>query len=384
MGAPMTMTPRLPEVAWVLPEESTDLSRSRFLGCMLGGAVGDALGAPVEFMHLEEIRGRFGRQGIKDYLRAYGRVGAITDDTQMTLFTAEGLLRGWVRGQLKGITSYQSVVAHAYLRWLNTQGIKPICEMIPDADGWLYGLPELQHQRAPRVTCLKALRDMKSLGEAARNNSKSCGGVMRVAPVGLFAWHSRQAAETPILAFDLAAELAAITHGHPTGQLAAGVFAVLVLGLSSGASLDESLEVATACLKFRPKHEETLHALEHARQLAKSRLPVTDAIAELGEGWVAEEALAISVYCAQVAISFEQGVAFAVNHSGDSDSTGAMTGSLLGAKFGMTAVPAHWLDPLELKEAIAELAEDLFAYPAWNLDAETGAASTIHKKYPGC
>ncbi len=384
MGAPMTMTPRLPELAWVLPEESTDLSRSRFLGCMLGGAVGDALGAPIEFMHLEEIRGRFGRQGIKDYLRAYGRVGAITDDTQMTLFTAEGLLRGWVRWQTKGITSYEGVVAHAYLRWLKTQGIKPLCELIPDAEGWFYAQEELHNQRAPGVTCLSTLRNIRTLGEKARNNSKGCGGVMRVAPVGLFAWHSRQAAEPPKLAFELAAELAAITHGHPTGQLAAGAFAVLVLGLASGASLDEALDVATACLNSRPRHEETLHALEQARLLAKSRLPVTDAIADLGEGWVAEEALAISVYCALVATSFEQGVTFAVNHSGDSDSTGAMTGNLLGTKYGVGAIPAHLLDRLELKDVIAELAEDLFIYPEWALDADTDAARGVLKKYPGC
>ena len=382
MGAPMTMPPNLPEASWTLPEENTDQAQSRFLGCLLGGAVGDALGAPIEFMHLEEIRGRFGRQGIRDYLRAYGRVGAITDDTQMTLFTAEGLLRGWVRGQEKGITTYSGVVAHAYLRWLKTQGIKPVCELIPESDGWLYGLEDLHHQRAPGVTCLSALRNMKSLDEKARNNSKGCGGVMRVAPVGLFAWHSRHASETPMLAFDLAAELAAITHGHATGQLAAGVFAVLTLGLASGAGLEESLDMATTCLKSRPKHEETLHALEQARLLANSRLPVTDAIAELGEGWVAEEALAIAVYCALVATSFEQGVAFAVNHSGDSDSTGAMTGNLLGAMHGIEAIPAHWLERLELKEVITELAQDLFTFTAWDL--EGSEADSILRKYPGC
>lgn len=380
----MTMPPNLPEASWILPDESTDQARSRYLGCLLGGAVGDALGAPVEFMRLEEIRERFGRQGIRDYARAYGRLGAITDDTQMTLFTADGLLRGWVRGQLRGITSYQGVVSHAYLRWLTTQGIAPTCEVIHDSGGWLYGLGELHHQRAPGVTCLSALRSMKSFGESARNNSKGCGGVMRVAPVGLFAWHSRQVSETPILAFDLAAELAAITHGHPTGQLAAGVFAVLILGLASGVSLEEALDVATDCLKARPKHEEPLNALEQARALAKSRLPVTDAIAELGEGWVAEEALAIAVYCALVATSFEQGVAFAINHSGDSDSTGAMTGNLMGARYGIEAIPAHWLDRLELKEVIAELANDLFTFPEWDLDDDGDTAESILKKYPGC
>ena len=66
---------------------------SRCRGCLLGGAVGDALGAPVEFMRHSQIVARFGPGGVRDFAPAYGRTGAITDDTQMSLFTAEGLLR---------------------------------------------------------------------------------------------------------------------------------------------------------------------------------------------------------------------------------------------------------------------------------------------------
>jgi ADP-ribosylglycohydrolase len=94
-----------------------DAVRSKFVGCLLGGAVGDALGAPVEFMSRSEIQRRFGRNGVTTYASAYGGTGKITDDMQMTLFTAEGLLCAWVRNQLKGISTYSGVTAHAYLRW---------------------------------------------------------------------------------------------------------------------------------------------------------------------------------------------------------------------------------------------------------------------------
>src|SRR5260370_16834222 len=70
--------------------------RSHFRGCLLGGAVGDALGGPVEFLDLEEIVKVYGEQGIRDYAPAYGKLGAITDDTQMTLFTAEAVLSAHV------------------------------------------------------------------------------------------------------------------------------------------------------------------------------------------------------------------------------------------------------------------------------------------------
>jgi ADP-ribosylglycohydrolase len=96
--------------------------RNRFLVCLPGGAVDDTLGAPVEFMSRAAILGHLGPDGITGYEPAYGGLGKITDDTQMTLFTAEGLLRGWVHSAMNGITSYSAVTARAYLRWLATQG----------------------------------------------------------------------------------------------------------------------------------------------------------------------------------------------------------------------------------------------------------------------
>jgi hypothetical protein len=87
--------------SWDRHESGPPTKLNRYVGCMLGGAVGDALGAPVEFMRLSEIRQRYGSSGIMDYDRVYGRVGAITDDTQMRLFSAEGLLRAWTWGEHK-------------------------------------------------------------------------------------------------------------------------------------------------------------------------------------------------------------------------------------------------------------------------------------------
>ena len=163
--------------------DMTDI-RNRFRGCLIGGAVGDALGAPVEFISHDEIVRCFGSQGIRDYVPAYGVLGAITDDTQMTLFTAEGLLRANVRERMRGLTTYSGVTDHSYLRWLETQGIKAPVEI--GRDGWLWKQEALHHRRAPGNTCLSALKSKKGFGDAARNDSKGCGGVMRVAPIGMF------------------------------------------------------------------------------------------------------------------------------------------------------------------------------------------------------
>jgi ADP-ribosylglycohydrolase len=344
--------------------QPTGLARS--LGCLIGGAVGDALGAPVEFMNRKDILDRFGPRGITTYAPAYGGIGTITDDTQMTLFTAEGLLRGHVRGRHKSITTYTGVTARAYLRWLHTQGERSAHDLYIETNGegagWLIRQQALHSRRAPGNTCLSALRAMQEIGKPARNSSKGCGGVMRVAPVGLFHWRLKNN-HSPGETFQLGTELAALTHGHPTGSLTGGVLSVLIRELADGASLPEALAAAKALLRQAREHEETLACIELAEKSAESNMPHADAIARIGQGWIAEEALAVSIYCALVARDLREGIILAVNHDGDSDSTGAITGNLLGAIYGVKAIPQEWLDSLELREVITAMAEDLYFFP---------------------
>jgi ADP-ribosylglycohydrolase len=355
--------------------------RSRYRGCLLGGAMGDALGAAVEFESFDEIHRRFGPSGIQTYAPAYGRTGAITDDTQMTLFTAEGLIRALVRQRHKGTASYASVTGNAYLRWLLTQGysndhkIDPL-EINP---GWLYSQQDLHARRAPGTTCLTALSKTREPGKNAENDSKGCGGVMRVAPAGLFA-------ESEEEAFELGCELAALTHGHPTGWLAGGALAAMINMLLRGSPLPDSVEAALVYLERRPDHKETTHALRLATDLAADSTAPEQAIARLGEGWIAEEALAISVYCAMTAPDFRQGVITAVNHGGDSDSTGAITGNLLGCIGGEACLPQDWLRGLELRDVITELADDLIDCRGWNIGhgaLDGDFDKRIWEKYPG-
>jgi len=346
----------------------------RVRGCLLGGAVGDALGAAVEFESLAEIRAAFGAAGLRDYAPAYGRLGAITDDTQMTLFSAEGLIRAWVRGNLRGLVSIPMVVQHAYLRWLLTQREEPQDngEEI-GRDGWLFMVRGLHSRRAPGNTCLSALRVGRGGLAGARNDSKGCGAVMRAAPFGLF----------PVLGtvetvFALGVETGALTHGHPSGSLSAGHLAATVALLRDGMALGDALTRADIILAHQPGHEETIAALTAAYRLAARGTPTPEQLETLGGGWVGEEALAIAVCCALTAVDFADGVLRAVNHSGDSDSTGAICGNLLGALWGEAAIPAKWLEGLELRAEISRVADDLFA-------CGTGACEpdTMWEDYPG-
>lgn len=343
-----------------------------FSGCLLGGAVGDALGAAVEFLSLAEIRKTFGPRGIRDFSPAYGTTGAITDDTQMTLFTAEGLLRADNRQREKGICHPPTVVYHAYLRWLETQGERPPYPFPEVRGGWLLSIPALRARRAPGNTCLTALR-AGTIGTQARpiNHSKGCGGVMRIAPVGL----------TTAPAFELGADLAAITHGHPSGFLAAGFLAAVIAAIVRGESVQGAVAAAADELRARSGHEECLHAVEAATDLAEHGSPTPETIGLLGHGWLAEEALAIALYCSLTADRFEDGVTLAVNHSGDSDSTGAMTGNVLGALMGQDAIPERWLERLELREEIDTVAADLFRH--FGADPGAGDDPADWERYPG-
>ncbi len=333
-------------------------SEDRFTGCRLGGAVGDALGAPVEFMTTAEIHRRFGPEGVSDYEPACGRKGAITDDTQMTLFTAEGLILHKAR-RIDG--PIVESVYNAYLRWLSTQ--KEVgqgallkqhgsCSMV---DGILTGFSALHSRRAPGNACLSSLSSGR-MGTIQQpiNNSKGCGGVMRIAPVGLFLGEDAAV-------FDAACEIAAITHGHPTGYLAAGCLALIIHRLRAGNPLPDAVQSALAVLESRPYHEETSAAVRAALTAWKTHPPSVGTVEGLGAGWIAEEALAIGLYCALAAgDDFEKGVCLAVNHGGDSDSTGAIAGNILGTLLGRGAIPQRYLETLELAEIVEEIAMDLF------------------------
>jgi ADP-ribosylglycohydrolase len=186
-------------------------------------------------------------------------------------------------------------------------------------------------------------------------------------------------------AFDLGCELAGLTHGHPTGQAAAGAFAGIVALLARDFDLDEAIEEVLPLVERRPLGSETKAAIEAAVRLAREGAPGPERVRELGEGWVAEEALAIALYCALAAPDYTSGTLLAVNHDGDSDSTGAMAGNLLGTLHGVDNVPRKWLTVLELGREIAAIADDLATYPDWPIGefmAESEATHFWRTRYP--
>jgi ADP-ribosylglycohydrolase/8-oxo-dGTP pyrophosphatase MutT (NUDIX family) len=322
----------VPSKPVVLPWSS---ATNRVRASILAGAIGDAIGSAVEFSSLASIVSEFGPDGVRTMASHL-----ITDDTQMTLFTAQGLLEADPGAEA-------SAVLTSYLDWLGTQSRhEPPAGVTGLAtERWLYA------RRAPGNACLSGLQNYD--GGPVNRNSKGCGTVMRSAPFGLLGLGAERA-------FDLSASCARFTHGHPTAAAAAGSFAAIVDELASGTALSAAIELALELLASTNGGDETREALLAAVRLAQTGgAPSPSKVESLGQGWVAEEALAIAVYCALVAEHLLDGVLLAVNHSGDSDSTGSICGNLLGAERGLHEIPPPWIHRLEGVETIKAVADRL-------------------------
>lgn len=350
--------------------KETEIYLDKVRGSLFGGAVGDALGFPVEFFSEEEIFSRYGKNGIKEYeLDPASGKALVSDDTQMTLFTANGILIADTRDSMRGIGGFpHDYIPMSYLDWLRTQEMtfeesrKQPRGHMNGCISWLADVPELYSRRAPGRTCLSALDQYKH-DKIPQNNSKGCGGIMRVAPLALMNYSSVQ-----IEKLDReGAEIAKITHKHSLGYMPAAVLVHIINRIvypKKQQSLKEIVIEARDTVADIFADDSYLKKLTEIINLAvilsENDESDLDNIHQIGEGWVAEETLGIAIYCSlRYQNDFSAGVTAAVNHRGDSDSTGAVTGNILGALIGYDAMEEKWKSNLELADVILEMADDL-------------------------
>lgn len=335
-------------------------------GSLIGGAVGDALGYPVEFINsFNEICDNYGKEGITEYdisySDTYGETDSalISDDTQMTLYTAEGLLEAQKSG-LPIVTN----VREAYLAWFAHQAGRKVNI---EYDSELSKIVELNKRRAPGNTCMSALMSL-SIGRKPYNNSKGCGGIMRVSPIGIYgAVHGWK----PDTTAKIAGDIAELTHLHTLSTYASAALAVIVQLCITEDSVDvdrfiEIINEAIGVLKsVYGDSVPAIYLLDSiickALELADRPLHDWEIIEDkIGGGWVAEETLAIALFCVLRHINdFNACLKSAVNHGGDSDSTGAVAGNIIGAILGYSKIPEKFLTNLQFHDLILEMANRL-------------------------
>ncbi|RJQ69481.1 ADP-ribosylglycohydrolase family protein [Pseudonocardiaceae bacterium YIM PH 21723] len=316
---------------------------NRVQGLMIGGAVGDAFGSQAIF---DEVQPGNALHFVIDFQEP----PRFADNTQLSLFTAEGLIRARQAGAVDPIPFVQ----HAYQRWLHTQGV-PWEQArgsfdLPAPDGLLVHQRDLFTHRAPGDTCVNSLLTFANTGNTGTpqqpiNNSKGSGGVMRVAPVAL--WSAE-----PDQVFTVAARAAALTHGHPSGYLSAGTFAVIIWYLLRGHELPDAVAKARGHLTSWPGHEEQLVQLDRALALDKSPLP--------HGGFVAEEVLGIAIFSLLIADDPLKAILAAANYPGDRGAIASIAGNLAGARYGVNAIPGDWRARLGSAGILTSVARDLF------------------------
>lgn len=341
--------------------------QNKIRGSITGGAIGDALGYPIEFVYsFNDICARYGKEGITEFDMSYPwleseeKKALFSDDTQMTLYTAEGLLEAERNGKPIAPT-----VCNAYLAWYAHQAGRKVKISYQSK---LSEIEELNQNRAPGNTCLSALAAIHA-GKEPQNASKGCGGIMRVAPVGLYgAAHDWSPADTA----RLAGELAELTHLHPLSTYSSAALAVIVqLCASSEDTVDKEMfkGIVDKSLKIvSDVYGADAAAMDEFRKIVGNAMSLEDdpqsdwQIIEdrIGEGWVAEETLAIALFSTLRHVDdFTGCLISAVNHGGDSDSTGAVAGNIIGAILGDDAIPGKFKKEIQLRDLLLHAADDL-------------------------
>ena len=288
--------------------------------------------------------------GIQDFDFAYGKVGAITDDTQMTMFTIEALCQFYTIRRIP----LEALLTQAYLYWLETQDSSFNPEKYNNIQ--ILKHKEIWSRRAPGMTCLGALKTIRDTGVPFNNQSKGCGGVMRSAPIGL-------AVQDPDEAYCAGKMSALITHQGVDGFIPAGALArIISLIVNQGYSFRDA-QIDTFNFLIKEEAEcGTIHLWNRVLNFdVQDNTFDIEHLSDLGEGWTGDEALAISLYCSlKNEDNILEALQCAVNHSGDSDSTGSITGQILGASKGVGEFPVLMLQRLELGDVLMEQAATLY------------------------
>jgi ADP-ribosylglycohydrolase len=314
------------------------VSISNYRGCLLGGGVADA--------------------------KAYGicekNKDLLSDNTQMTIFTVDGLIWADNRAIRRGVYAYIPCLFYSYQKWYYTQ-----TGNLADKDydfilkGEILDWEELFARRGTGESSMTALsgsiRNKYGTLRNRVNNSKGCGSVMRVAPIGLYFWKNEE------MAFRIGMESGALTHGHMDAILSAGYYAAFVANIIYGLDLAEAATKALARLRLHKGHEATSTLIEKAVALASGGKPAMKAMEMIGAGYTADEAAALAIFvCLRYRDDFDGAVLAATTFGGNTDSIAPIVGNALGACYGIDIIPPKWIMKLELTDLLSHGADLLF------------------------
>ncbi len=305
---------------------------SRYVGCMLGMAIGDALGGPTEFMSFESIRKTWPPGGVTDFCSFRGLpAGSYTDDTEMALAVARGILGA----SSLDVTAILDAIAGEFVRWYEN----------------------VDWARSPGTTCTGSVAKLVE-GEhwtaSGRNDSMGCGTAMRAPPVGLAFAPDRD------LLREVAARQSLITHGHDVATAGSVAVALMVAEAVQGAHPDDLLAIVRdSVAEISDVFLEALDRVPPAVELGNT----AQAHSLLGPGWTADEAVAGALHALTMhPTSYRDAVLEAANSGGDTDTKACIVGAVLGASLGVGGIPDVWRQHVEDGELLVETGRELLLY----------------------
>ena len=305
----------------------------RFIGSIVGFAVGDALGMPTQFLTRDQIRRYYGKP-VAGFLKAHpGHAsdslsqGSYTDDTQMMLATAECLI------ECRGMDAAKQ--AEALLSW------------------YVNGAPH----RTPMRANIRACKHLGMGRPWTRSGvfSGGCGAAVRMPPIGLF-FH-----RCPEALFRAAIDACVMTHTDPRAKAASVAVAYLVARLvQANAKSSPGEQVLETADKVADLDQDTAAMLRWVTQML--HLSPEEALFEIGTSSDAIEAIPAATYCfLKYPRNFQHAALAAVNAGDASDSIAALAGSMVGAYSGIDAIPKQWQQEVENPDVLVGTAESLAA-----------------------
>ena len=316
------------------PRAALGRVQSAACGAVLGAAIGDAMGHPVEFMSLREIRERFGATGVQGFELFWQRDGEsiapYTDDTQLAEIVLSVLIAG--RRERAELDATMARLARQFVRWADA--------------------PQGGH-RAPGRACLAgadALARGAHWSLAGAESAGGCGSVMRAFPFGLVFADDRERAERR------AVEHSRLTHRHPIAFAACAAMAVGTALFARGHDASPALAAMIAAAR---RHDAgTADMMQRAWDEALAGVEPEITLDRL-QGWAAHEAIAAAVYVvARHPLAPAAAILEGANTPGDSDSIATLAGALTGAASGLEALPPAWVRDVERSGALLALALD--------------------------
>ena len=299
----------------------------RYLGCMLGLAVGDAVGTTVEF----KAPGTFPL--VRDMVGGgpFGlQPGEWTDDTSMALCLAESLIT------CRSFNAHDQI--KRYIRWWKEGHLSSNGRCFDIGNTVSQALQKYQVSNDPYAGSCEA-------------NTAGNGSLMRLAPIPLFF------ATDPEKAIIMSAESSRITHGARASLDACRYFGGLLIGAIQGVPKEELLAprftpVATLWDRMPLCHE--------INEVANGSFKRKEPPKIVGSGYVVK-ALEAALWAFYKSSTFEEGCLLAVNLGNDADTTAAIYGQIAGAYYGIDGIPARWIDRLAYKKEIIGIAGHLYA-----------------------